>query len=297
MSEIQAESTFESGSPKITDIVLKKIQSYKDYVTNRIVNSVFWRNIPKALNDHLPDWDVNKITNVDEYVSFLKILHEDMCIHFTNLIKDHLWIEITLPKLVLYDTSTVETSSHWNVSRLIGPFYGYNDQKIYIHIYDTLRVIRSNGMIWDMSLAYILAHEFGHHIQNQLINNPDPFLDYLIANELLAEDEKNNIKILFSTFIKWKLKWTESIQVTKYMEQWADYLAWTFIQYLNLRGLTHWASDIDEVVKSARAIWDDVRDRRAWKSFQKLYSTHWTWEERAKAVIAWMTQDGFMYSE
>lgn len=70
------------------------------------------------------------------------------------------------PTLVLYRDGT---STACGVGQsIMGPFYCPADQKIYLDLsfYDDMRSkMRAGG---DFAFAYVIAHEVGHHIQNQL---------------------------------------------------------------------------------------------------------------------------------
>ena len=70
------------------------------------------------------------------------------------------------PKLVLY-TGATRTACGVGQSAM-GPFYCPNDQQLYIDLkfYNDLRT--RFGVQGDFAQAYVIAHEVGHHVQNQL---------------------------------------------------------------------------------------------------------------------------------
>ncbi|MBI1869328.1 MAG: neutral zinc metallopeptidase [Methylocystis sp.] len=75
-------------------------------------------------------------------------------------------IRFTPPKLVLFDGAT--SSGCGSAQSAMGPFYCPLDQKIYL---DTsfFRDMRSRfGGGGDFAYAYVISHEMGHHIQNQI---------------------------------------------------------------------------------------------------------------------------------
>jgi len=101
----------------------------------------------------------------------------------------------TPPKLVLFRNSTQSACGF--AQSAMGPFYCPVDQKIYIDLgfYDELKT--RFGADGDFAQAYVLAHEFGHHIQHLLgtdaqmrqaqSSDPSNANQYSIRLELMAD--------------------------------------------------------------------------------------------------------------
>lgn len=141
----------------------------------------------------------------------------------------------TYPKLVIYNTSTSSKCGTINASG--GPVYCSGDQNIYVDLtfYDFLHnQLRSPG---DFAQAYIIAHEVGHHVQ------------YLKGQfNLLTQLKSKNPKM--SVWYDSRLE----LQADCYAGVWAK-LADTSANILE-------SGDIDEGLKAASEIGDDILQRR-----------------------------------
>ncbi|MBO1073591.1 KPN_02809 family neutral zinc metallopeptidase [Roseomonas marmotae] len=79
---------------------------------------------------------------------------------------DQLGRQYREPTLVLYSGATQSGCGYSQAQ--VGPFYCPNDQKVYIDL-DFMAMLQQRlGARGDFASAYIIAHEVGHHVQNQL---------------------------------------------------------------------------------------------------------------------------------
>jgi hypothetical protein len=72
----------------------------------------------------------------------------------------------TEPRLVLF--SGVVQSGCGTAQAQLGPFYCPSDQRVYIDLSFLADLQRRLGAPGDFAAAYVIAHEVGHHVQNQL---------------------------------------------------------------------------------------------------------------------------------
>jgi uncharacterized protein len=138
-------------------------------------------------------------------------------------------------KLVLF-TDRVSSGCGFAESAM-GPFYCPDDQKVYIDLgfYQELR--RRFGAPGDFAQAYVLAHEIGHHVQNQL---------GLEARFRSAQERSpGQVKALSVRF-----------------ELQADCLAGVWAHSTEQRKLLE-AGDVDEALAAAAAVGDDRIQKQA----------------------------------
>jgi uncharacterized protein len=135
------------------------------------------------------------------------------------------------PKLVLYSQGT--ESACGSNSSATGPFYCPGDEKVYIDLSFLKDLQDKLGASGDFAMAYIIAHEVGHHVQKQL-----GITDKM--NELrgkISEDEYN----------KYSVK----------LELQADFLAGVWAHYADKTKNVLEEGDIEEAMNAAEAVGDD----------------------------------------
>jgi predicted metalloprotease len=144
----------------------------------------------------------------------------------------------------------------------MGPFYCPADQKVYIDLafYDQLD--RELGAPGDFAQAYVIAHEVGHHIQKQL-----GYSDRVHqARSLQSEQEANEMSVR--------------------LELQADYLAGVWAHHAERRSQVLEAGDVEEGLRAARQIGDDMLQKQATGRIVPEKFTHGSSAQR----VRWLRQ-------
>jgi predicted metalloprotease len=157
------------------------------------------------------------------------------------------------PKLVLF-TDATESGCGFAQSAT-GPFYCPQDQKVYIDLsfYDELRNRFHAG--GDFAMAYVIAHEVGHHIQ-KLLGISDK-IDRL--RQQLSDEEFNKYSVR--------------------LELQADYFAGVWAHYEQGRGVLE-KGDIEQALNAAYQIGDDRLQKESQGYVVPESFTHGTSEQR-----------------
>lgn len=164
-------------------------------------------------------------------------------------------LQYEYPYLILY-TDSVQ-SACGNATSAVGPFYCPGDNSVYIDLsfYEELKQnFKAPG---DFAFAYVIAHEVGHHVQNQL-GITDQVMD--LRNKL-SEKEFNQYMVR--------------------LELQADYFAGVWAHYVERANLLE-RGDINEALKAASAVGDDRIQSEAWGYVVPDKFTHGTSEQRSK---------------
>jgi predicted metalloprotease len=160
------------------------------------------------------------------------------------------------PTLVIFEKAV--QSACGMASAAAGPFYCPLDKKVYIDLafYDELK--RRFGAPGDFAQAYVVAHEIGHHVQNQL--GISAKVQSLQGRMPQAEYNKYSVR----------------------MELQADFLAGVWAHHVaRYQGILD-EEDIYEAVNAAQAIGDDRIQAKTQGYVVQEAFTHGTSEQRAR---------------
>lgn len=174
------------------------------------------------------------------------------------------------PTLVLF-TGSVQSACGYATSQ-VGPFYCPADENVYLDLSFANELSDKYGASGDFAMAYVIAHEVGHHVQNEL--------------GITQQLEK----------IRQQVSEKEYNQYSVRLELQADYLAGTFAKYL--QGETYQgqpileAGDIQEAITAANAIGDDTLQKEYQGYVVPDSFTHGTSQQR----VDWFNR-GYRYGD
>ncbi len=157
------------------------------------------------------------------------------------------------PTMVLF-TDAVSTGCG-NASSASGPFYCPADQKLYMDLafFDELKT-RFGAQGGDFAIAYVTAHEIGHHVQT-LLGTSQKVTQLQRQNR----NEANKLSVALE------------LQADFYAGLWAHYNQ----EYLE-------EGDIDEALSAANAVGDDAIQKRMQGNVVPDSFTHGSSEQRKK---------------
>jgi uncharacterized protein len=154
------------------------------------------------------------------------------------------------PKLVLFRDSVQSACGAANSA--VGPFYCPGDHKLYIDLSFYQELKQRFQAPGDFAMAYVIAHEVGHHVQTLLHSGDD-------ASP--AEKRTNEFSVRF--------------------ELQADYLAGVWAHYAEGKGYLE-KGDLEEALNAAHAVGDDTIQKKAQGYVVPDSFTHGTSEQREK---------------
>ncbi|WP_409303418.1 neutral zinc metallopeptidase [Peribacillus sp. SCS-155] len=187
-----------------------------------------------------------------ELSEFVSVVLADTEEVWTDIFKQE-GLEYTKPTLVLY-TDSVQ-SACGVAGSAVGPFYCPGDQKLYIDLsfYDELQQkFQAPG---DFAMAYVIAHEVGHHVQT-LLGTTDKLAP---LRQRLSQTEYNKYQVRF--------------------ELQADYYAGVWAHHAQGMDVLE-EGDLEEALNAANAVGDDNIQKKAQGYVVPESFTHGTSEQR-----------------
>ncbi len=160
------------------------------------------------------------------------------------------------PRLVMFSNQIASACGHAGASA--GPFYCPSDERVYIDLEFFAQMQRQLGAQGDFALAYVIAHEVGHHIQNLL----GTMEQVQSRRGSPSETEYNQLSVRLE------------LQADFYAGIWAHYAART-------AGLLE-EGDIEEGINAASAVGDDRIMKQTQGYVVPDAFTHGTSEQRKR---------------
>jgi predicted metalloprotease len=159
------------------------------------------------------------------------------------------------PRLVIFDGATPTACGTGQTA--MGPFYCPLDQQVYIDLAFYRQLQERFKAPGDFAQAYVVAHEVGHHVQNQLgiMQKMDEY------RRRMSESQYNALSVR--------------------LELQADCLAGVWAHHAQNRQLLE-SGDVEEAMRAASAIGDDTIQRRTQGRVVPDSFTHGTSEQRMR---------------
>ena len=177
----------------------------------------------------IPGTVANKAVSQDENTQFMRAIMGNLEDAWKQILPQQARVPFQAPKLVLF-TNQISSACGY-ASAATGPFYCPGDKKLYLDFafFDELR--REFKAPGDFAQAYVIAHEFGHHIQN-LTGTMD---------KIQRAGENNRLSVALE------------LQADCYAGIWANFAA--------KQGRVE-TGDAEEAVRAAAAVGDDMIQKR-----------------------------------
>lgn len=189
----------------------------------------------------------------DERSHFVKVVLKDTEDVWDQIFKEQGKV-YTHPRLVLYRDGI--QSGCGGASSQSGPFYCPQDQKVYIDLSFADELKNRFGVAGDFAMAYVVAHEVGHHVQNLL--------------GVSSKMEQLQQRLSQSDYNKYSVK----------LELQADFYAGVWAKYDDKMKHVIEKTDVEQALTAANAIGDDHLQKQAQGTVNPDSFTHGTSAQR-----------------
>ena len=185
----------------------------------------------------------------DERATFVRVV-----LGYTEDVWNQLMPQYQEPTLVLFRGSV--QSACGSASSASGPFYCPGDHQVYIDLSFYQELGQRFGAPGDFAMAYVIAHEVGHHIQ-QLLGTSDKVAR---LRQQVSREEYNKYSVM--------------------LELQADFLAGVCAHHAQRMMNILEEGDIDEALNAANAIGDDRLQKESQGYVVPESFTHGTSQQR-----------------
>ncbi len=191
-----------------------------------------------------------------QLADFVKVVFADTEDVWHQVFQDQLGENYKEPKLILFSQAT-QTGCGF-ASAATGPFYCPADECVYIDLSFYNELKNKFGAGGDFAQAYVIAHEVGHHVQNQL-----GYTDKVHNLQGRVSQEEYN-------------------QMSVRLELQADFLAGLWAHHAQEMKDILEQGDLKEAMNAAQAIGDDRLQKQSSGYVQPETFTHGTSEQRMR---------------
>ena len=218
-------------------------------VLNQIQSSPAQQQAPGPAND-----------GTDELAEFVSVVLKETETVWTTLFREQLNQNYQEPTMVLF-TGQVD-SRCGRASAATGPFYCPGDNKLYIDLSFYRELKNRFKAPGDFAMAFVVAHEVAHHVQNQL----GIMQQVQSQRNRLSEAENNALSVR--------------------LELQADFLAGVWAHHAHRMNNILEEGDVEEAIQAAHAIGDDAIQLQSRGYVVPESFTHGSSEQR----IRWFTK-------
>lgn len=190
----------------------------------------------------------------DELAQFVGVVLKDTEDVWNNIFAEEFNADYQEPTLVLFSQS--DQSGCGFATAATGPFYCPADNSVYIDLSFAEQLAQRFGAAGDFAMAYVVAHEVGHHVQNLLGTSGK----VQAARQNLNEVEGNKLSVA--------------------LELQADFYAGVWAHHNQEMNQVLEPGDIEEALGAANAIGDDRLQKQSQGHVVPDAFTHGTSQQR-----------------
>lgn len=190
----------------------------------------------------------------DERAQFVSVVLKDTEDVWNSLFEQEFNADYQEPQLVLFSQS--DQSGCGFATAATGPFYCPLDKSVYIDLSFADQLAQRFGAAGDFALAYVVAHEVGHHVQN-LLGTSGKVHE---ARQRMSEVQGNKLSVA--------------------LELQADFYAGVWAHHNQEMKQVLEPGDIEEALTAANAIGDDRLQKQSQGHVVPDAFTHGTSEQR-----------------